>query len=112
MPEWQHICAELWGDDWIAPLSEILRVNRRTVERWKSGAIDIPSAVIRDLERVYRRVGGYARQYGETLRKIAGGQTVEDLQDSISQQKRALNRFEADLQKLDPVAVLAAGPVE
>lgn len=101
---WTEVCERLWGSDWIAPLSEVIRVNRRTVERWRSGANPIPDAVRVMLERISQP----DRAYGSLLRRIAGGETPEMVRDAINEERRALMIFENRLRDGDPLAVLAS----
>ena len=37
MLDWEDSAHRLWGDDFIAPMSEVLGINRRTIERWRAG---------------------------------------------------------------------------
>jgi hypothetical protein len=78
MRDWQAACAELWGADWIAPLSEVLRINRRTVERWRSGATAIPEDLADQLWELGRG-DEYRRAYGIILRRIAKGEAPETI---------------------------------
>jgi hypothetical protein len=105
---WQSACEALWGEDWIAPLSEVLAVNRRTVERWKSGEIAIPSHIASELIKI-PRIGSAQRAYGDVLRRLARGETMDDVDQSIADQKRAAARARADIGKFSAIAVLAAG---
>lgn len=105
---WQSACLGLWGEDWIAPLSEVLEVNRRTVERWKSGEGTIPEHIERDLIRL-PHIGTAQRAYGDILRRLARGETMEDVERSIAEQRRAVARVRADLGKYRAIAILAAG---
>jgi phage terminase Nu1 subunit (DNA packaging protein) len=105
--QWQYACEALWGPDWIAPLSEVLNVNRRTVERWKSGEIEIPEHIARDLERL-PRLGDATRAYGDILRRLAGGETAADIEQWLTAHRRALARYKADLGKYRAITVLAA----
>lgn len=103
---WQSACEALWGDDWIAPLSEVLAVNRRTVERWKSGEIDIPRHIAADLNRL-PRIGSAQRAYGDTLRRMARGETLSEIEQSIADQRRAVSRARADVGRFNAIAILA-----
>ena len=108
--EWQSVCEALWGDDWIAPLSETLGVNRRTVERWKSGEIQMPRHIADDLLRL-PRIGFAQRAYGAALRRLANGATLQDIDDDAAAQVRAARRLRADVGRFSAIAVLAAGQV-
>jgi len=104
---WQDVCQALWGADWIAPLAEVLAVNRRTVERWRSGAVRIPDAIIADLTRLSRS-GPVTRAYGDVLRRIARGETVEGIEAWMSDYRRALARYKSDAGRLTAIPILAS----
>jgi hypothetical protein len=36
----------LFGSDWVSVLAAALQVNRRTVQRWRSGAAPVPSGAL------------------------------------------------------------------
>jgi phage terminase Nu1 subunit (DNA packaging protein) len=108
---WQSTCEALWGPDWIAPLSEVLAVNRRTVERWKSGDVPIPDHIEAEIVRL-PRLGDATRAYGDLLRRLSGGETVADVEQWIAAQRRAIARYKADTGKYRAIAVLAAGQRE
>ena len=108
MSNWQDACEALWGDDWIAPLSEVLAVNRRTVERWKSGEIDMPAHIAAELVKL-PRLGSATRAYGETLRRLAGGETMDAIEQWIADHKRAVARVKTDLGRYTAITVLASG---
>lgn len=103
---WQDAAHALWGPDWIAPLSDVLNVNRRTVERWRAGEQEIPNLIAADLIRL-PRIGTAQSAYGTALRRLARGETVEDLEQSLADDKRALMRLKADLGRYAAIAVLA-----
>lgn len=105
---WQAACEAMWGDEWIAPLSEVLAVNRRTVERWKSGEVEIPKHIAAELIKI-PRIGSAMRAYGEILRRLARGETMEDVETSIADQRRAIARVRADLGRFTAITVLAVG---
>lgn len=80
--DWQSECEKLWGRDWIAPLSEVLGVNRRTVERWRSGAVTIPSVVdnlICDAMENVRQ----PRVMGAVFRMVAKGARPDDIRETL-----------------------------
>jgi len=104
---WQDAARTLWGDEWIAPLSEVLAVNRRTVERWKAGDQDIRPDIAAELVRLGRRGG--ARHYGAVLRRLANGETAADIRGELESVKRALMRYEHDISQYRCIAVLAGG---
>ena len=106
--DWQERCAALWGDDWIAPLADVLAVNRRTVERWRSGAIEIPSAIADEIVRL-PALGGATSAYGAMLRRMALGESVADMEDWIADHRRALLRLKSDIGKFSAINVLVAG---
>jgi hypothetical protein len=83
--DWKQACVRLWGEDWIAPLSEVLKVSRRTVERWKAGTHPVPEKIERELIAL---VGGiaidlsshedpYNRAYGDMMRRLASGESPD-----------------------------------
>ena len=108
MTDWQFACKALWGDDWIAPLSEVLAVNRRTVERWRSGEVTIPAHIAADLIKL-PRLGSATRAYGDTLRRMARGESLETIEQWIADHRRAVARARADVGRYSAIAVLAAG---
>lgn len=103
---WQDACQSLWGADWIAPLSEVLDVNRRTIERWRSGEVQIPAHIEADLIRL-PRLGSATRAYGDILRRLARGETPEDIETWLAEHRRALARYKADVGRFRAIAVLA-----
>jgi hypothetical protein len=106
MTDWQLVCKGLWGPDWIAPLAEVLGVNRRTVERWKSGTVEIPGDVVAELARL-PRLGSATRAYGEVLRRLARGETVEDLEQDLADRRRALSHYKNERGKFRIITVVA-----
>lgn len=36
----------LYGSDWISELADALQINRRTVQRWRSGAQPVPAGAL------------------------------------------------------------------
>lgn len=36
----------LYGRDWLTELAEAIQVNRRTVQRWRSGAAPVPAGAL------------------------------------------------------------------
>ena len=106
MTDWQSACEGLWGTDWMAPLAEVLDVNRRTVERWRAGEVAMPRHIADDLCRL-PRIGSAQRAYGETLRRLARGETMDDIEQWIADQKRAVSRVKADIGRYSAIAVLS-----
>lgn len=86
---WTDTCRTLWGDDWIAPAAEFLDVNRRTVERWKSGAVTIPPHVERRVSEI--PIPDDPRPFGHLLRRLVRGEEIHDLQDWIDRYQDALD---------------------
>lgn len=88
---WTKTCKLLWGDDWIAPLAEVLDVHRKTVERWKSGAIKVPPEVEREIQSMapFARED-VAREYGRLLRRHARGESISDMEDWLDRYSDAL----------------------
>jgi len=41
-----NIGQALFGPDWITEIAEALKVNRRTVQRWRSGVQPIPAGAL------------------------------------------------------------------
>jgi len=110
MSDWQDACSRLWGDEWIAPLSEVLAVNRRTVERWNAGDPAIRSEIAVELIRLGRRIDGDSiRPYGTILRRLANGETIPDIHAEMQGMKRAIRRYEHDISQYRCIAVLAGG---
>jgi hypothetical protein len=101
-------CEALWGEDWMAPLAEVLAVNRRTVERWRSGEIIIPARISDELCRL-PRIGSAQRAYGDMLRRLARGETMANIEQWIADHKRAITRLKTDLGRYSAIAVLASG---
>lgn len=104
--DWQIACETLWGPDWISPASQVLGINRRTIERWRTDG-GAPRAAD-DLVRMARRAGGYSREYGDALRRLAGGETINAQREAAQRVKRALARIDVDLQDHVSIASLAA----
>lgn len=92
MARWQQWPERLWGDDWIAPMSEVLGINRRTIERWRAGQGE-PNL---RLQEELRRLGMHplARQMGAVLRRMAKGETVADIREDIRAMERAIVQVE------------------
>lgn len=105
---WHDACDALWGADWIAPLSDVLGVNRRTVERWKSGEVPMPEHISSELVKL-PRLGSATRAYGETLRRLARGETMGEIEQWIADHKRAAARVKSDIGRYSAIAVLASG---
>lgn len=89
---WEDVCERLWGQDWIAPLSEVLHVNRRTVERWRSGKVEIPDDVERMIVEASPRPM-LTRELGDMLRRVANGATDRDLKKHLDDQGAAYRRI-------------------
>lgn len=98
--DWQDVAERLFGPDWIAPLSEVLGINRRTVERWRSGAVAIPERVAADIADLARR-GRDNRNYGVMLRRAASGEDPVTIRD-------AAEALVLDIEDEVPVAMKAA----
>ena len=107
MSDWQFACEALWGGDWIAPLSEVLAVNRRTVERWKSREVDIPPHIAAELVKLPRIGSATTRAYGDILRRLSRGESIEDIEAWVADHKRAVGRARADIGRYSAIAVLA-----
>lgn len=93
--DWQEAAQALWGDDWIAPMAEWADINRRTIERWREGKGE-PRTELRDrLVQIARRAGTDARSMGDVLRRMARGETADDIRTEIAATRRTLARIEA-----------------
>ena len=108
MSDWQSACEGLWGEDWMAPLAEVLGVNRRTVERWRDGQVAIPAHIAAELARL-PRIGSAQRAYGDMLRRMARGETLEAIESDLADQRRAIHRLRADIGRYSAIAVLTSG---
>lgn len=87
---------QLWGDDFIAPMSEVFGVSRRTIERWKAGRGEPPASIREDMARLARRAGADARMMGAILRRYAAGATRQDVEAEIMAMRRCLAILERD----------------
>ncbi|MCB8840235.1 hypothetical protein [Aurantimonas sp. VKM B-3413] len=108
---WQQVCERLWGSDWIAPVSEVLHVNRRTVERWRSGANPMPPQLQEAIENL-GRYSTVSRSYGAVLRRIANGETYEQIVEEMQDTRRALEHWLREKDRGEPLAVMAEGRPE
>ncbi len=102
---WQEAAVLLWGEDFVAPMSECLGVNRRTVSRWKTGVIDIPPEVAMMLTQSTPRQT-MTRDLGDVMRRIAGGASVRDVREQIENQGAALRRYMAMRETGMPLAMI------
>lgn len=98
--DWQDAARALWGDDWIAPLSEMLGANRRTVERWRAGEGEPRVTTAETLQMLARRSGADARVMGTILRRIATGESPAAIVDEMNAMTRSLKRAEAMAERL------------
>lgn len=89
---WTRACKLLWGDDWIAPAADVLGKSRKTLERWKSGAIQIPPEAEREIQALipFARED-VAREYGKLLRRHARGESISDMEDWLDRYTDALS---------------------
>ena len=100
--DWKQACVSLWGEDWIAPLSEVLKVSRRTVERWKAGTHPIPALIEGDLvalvaELIVREPGTpYPAIYGEMMRRFSSGESQVEIVESLNLRSDALHDVVTD----------------
>lgn len=88
MPGWIHDCQTLWGDDWIAPLSEVLAVNRRTIERWREGRGQPRPEIIAELARLAALPN--TRAVGRMVRRLANGDTLATITAEIEADREAV----------------------
>lgn len=93
---WQNDAAALWGEGWKAPLSECWGINRRTVERWSAGNGEPPEALALALAQVRRRYASNPRIAGALLRRMAAGETADQIQAELSEMRRALVKMRDD----------------
>lgn len=98
MKDWRKACTRLWGADWIAPLADVLGVSRRTIERWKAETIPIPERIRRDLIDLVIEIDAAAdghnetmRVYGSILRRLANGESPDDIRGWILDHVQALD---------------------
>ena len=92
--DWQRWPARLWGDDWIAPMSEVLDINRRTIERWRAGEGEPREALQNELRKLALRPE--ARAVGSVLRRLSRGETLEDIRRDLKAMQIAVDRVAAD----------------
>lgn len=84
LEDWQIAAERLFGPDYIIPLSAALRINRRTVERWRSGAVQIPEPVRHSLVSLVER-GCASPVYGGVLRIMSAGHSITEIQTAVRQ---------------------------
>ncbi len=103
---WQGDAQKIWGQDWIAPISEVLDINRRTIERWRAGE----GAPRENLQTELRRLSMHpcARQIGILLRRMANGESLDEIRADIRNYRIAINYIERELGKYNSIAILAA----
>lgn len=102
--DWQEWPQRLWGGDWIAPMSEVLAINRRTIERWRAGE----GAPHPGLQQELQRLAAYAepRSVGIVLRRLARGETLDDIRRDLRAMQTALTRVAAEAGKYATIPVL------
>lgn len=98
--DWKNAAFLLWGEEWIAPLSEVMGINRRTVERWKAGQGEPREATRQALCGLARRAGSDARVTGGILREMAAGECADAIRGKINAMKRALVKIEAESERI------------
>ena len=106
MADWQEWPQRLWGDDWIAPMSEVLNINRRTIERWRAGEGEPNIGLQTELRRLALRYG--ARAIGNVLRRMARGETLKEIKADIREHQIATTRIEVELGKYGSIPILAS----
>lgn len=94
--DWTDAAAALWGPDWIAPLSDVWGVNRRTVERWRSGDGAPREPLQAWLIRQASRADADGRMAGDILRRLARGETAAQILGEAHHVHRILLRLESD----------------
>lgn len=103
-PHWQQTAETLFGPDWIAPTAEVLRISRRTVERYRDGDSPVPGHV----DAVFASEPPAeidSRVYGSVVRQIANGTTPEELHDRATEILAAIAAYKALLWERDVLAV-------
>lgn len=80
---WMTAAEQLFGETWIMPLAEVLGVNRRTVERWKTGRTPIPHDIEVDIIALARP--GLGTTYGRLLRLRARGVDLAEMEAALAQ---------------------------
>lgn len=94
--DWQEAALALWGDEWIAPMSEWSDINRRTIERWKAGA-GAPRQRLQDrIVTIAERAGDDAQAMGDVLRRMARGGSINGIREHIAALQRAVDLVEDD----------------
>lgn len=87
--DWQKWPQRLWGDDWIAPMSEVLEINRRTIERWRAGEGAPRSQLQEQLQRMSQC--NDPRAMGAILRRLARGETPDAIRRELQAMQAALD---------------------
>lgn len=105
--DWQDSAQRLWGEEFIAPMSEVLMINRRTIERWKAGEGQPSNGIQVEMMRLAMRAE--SREIGTVLRRMANGTTLDEIDRDIRNQQVAARRVRTDLGKFNAISVLAAG---
>jgi len=103
---WQDHAERLWGEEWIAPMSEVLDINRRTIERWRAGEGGPGHGLKVELQRLALHYN--ARATGGILRRMASGETLDDIRREIREQAVAIASIQAAIGKYSTIAILAA----
>lgn len=102
---WQEWPERLWGHDWIAPMAEVLDINRRTIERWRAGEGEPNIGLQTEMRRL--AMHHEARAVGSVLRRLARGETLEDIRRDVRAMQIAITRVSADMGKYGTIPVLA-----
>ncbi len=113
MSNWQSWPKRLWGDDWIAPMSEVLGINRRTIERWRAGQGEPRRELQEDLWRLamapeVRAVGQpEVRAIGRALRRLAAGRSFDDIRAEAKMMLVVVKHLEENAAQYPTIDVLA-----
>jgi len=111
MTDWKRACEQLWGEDWIAPLADVLGVSRRTIERWKAGQMRIPSSIAEDLVSLTSTLPASEvqlnRAFGSLLRRAARGEEPEDIDHWIDTVRAAAGMLKSEAGGYASIPVLA-----
>ena len=103
---WRCDARKLWGDDFIAPMSEVLDLNRRTVQRWNLGEGEPAQRIQLELRRLASRT--QAQALGRVLRRMANGERLEDIASDYRAHVSAAKIIEAERGRYSAIALLAS----
>jgi len=95
---WKAACADLWGERWVPSLADVLCIASRTVERWKSGDVEIPASLASDIVQLAASTTA-PRVYGEMLRQVSCGRDLDTLTHILAKMREddPLSRLQSKL---------------